>query len=196
MLTLLGVGFVAGLVTAISPCILPVLPVIFAGASTGGRRRSIAIVVGLVASFAVATLFGVALLTALHLPQDLLNDLGYAMLLVLAVALIVDPIGDLLERPFARLSSTPRVGAGTSSGIVLGLGLGLVFVPCAGLILSAISAVAATHRIGLTRSRSPPRTRRAWRSRSSPSRCSPSASPPRGRSCASTRGPCVAARGS
>src|SRR5271169_2530777 len=150
MLTLLGVGFVAGLVTAISPCILPVLPVIFAGASTGGRRRSIAIVVGLVASFAVATLFGVALLTALHLPQDLLNDLGYTMLLLLAVALIVDPIGDLLERPFARLSSTPRVGAGTSSGIVLGLGLGLVFVPCAGLILSAISAVAATHRIGLT----------------------------------------------
>jgi cytochrome c biogenesis protein CcdA/thiol-disulfide isomerase/thioredoxin len=150
MLTLLGVGFVAGLVTAISPCILPVLPVIFAGASTGGRRRSVAIVVGLVASFAVATLFGVAVLTALHLPQDLLNDLGYAMLLLLAVALIVDPIGDLLERPFAKLSSTPRVGAGTSSGIVLGLGLGLVFVPCAGLILSAISAVAATHRIGLT----------------------------------------------
>jgi cytochrome c biogenesis protein CcdA/thiol-disulfide isomerase/thioredoxin len=150
MLTLLGVGFVAGLVTAISPCILPVLPVIFAGASTGGRRRSIAIVVGLVASFAAATLFGVAVLSALHLPQDLLNDLGYAMLLLLAVALVVDPIGDLLERPFAKLSSAPRVGAGTSSGIVLGLGLGLVFVPCAGLILSAISAVAATHRIGVT----------------------------------------------
>src|SRR5271169_1812552 len=149
MLTLLGVGFVAGLVTAVSPCILPVLPVIFAGASTGTRRRSVAIVVGLVSSFAVATLFGVAVLTALSLPTDLLYDVGYAMLFLLAIALIVDPIGDFLERPFQKLSSQPRVGAGTSSGILLGAGLGLVFVPCAGLILSAISAVAATHRIGL-----------------------------------------------
>jgi cytochrome c biogenesis protein CcdA/thiol-disulfide isomerase/thioredoxin len=150
MVTLLAVGFVAGLVTAISPCILPVLPVIFAGASTGSRRRSVAIVVGLVTSFAAATLFGVVVLSALHLPQDLLNDIGYGLLILLAVALIVDPIGEWLERPFARLSSSPRVGAGTSSGLVLGAGLGLVFVPCAGLILSAITAVAATHRIGAT----------------------------------------------
>jgi len=148
MAALLGVGFLAGLVTAISPCILPVLPVIFAGASTGSRRRSVAIVLGLVASFAIATLFGVAVLSALHLPQALLNDVGYTMLLLLAVALVIDPIGDLLERPFARLSSSPRVGASTSSGLLLGAGLGLVFVPCAGLILSAISAVAATHRFG------------------------------------------------
>jgi cytochrome c biogenesis protein CcdA/thiol-disulfide isomerase/thioredoxin len=146
MVTLLAVGFVAGLVTAISPCILPVLPVVFAGGTTGGWRRSVAIVVGLATSFAVATLFGIALLNALGLPLDFLNDLGIALLLLLAVGLVIDPIGALLERPFARLQTAPRVGAGTRSGLVLGAGLGLVFVPCAGPILAAIATAAARER--------------------------------------------------
>ena len=49
MLTVLLVGFVAGVVTVISPC---VLPVVFAGGTTGGRRRAVAIVAGLTITFA------------------------------------------------------------------------------------------------------------------------------------------------
>ena len=147
MLELLGVGFLAGLVTALSPCVLPVLPVIFAGSSTGGRRRSVTIVVGLVASFGITTLVGGIVLSALGLPEDLLRDVGIALLLLLAIGLLVDPVGQLLERPFARMARSPDPA--TSSGLLLGAGLGLVFVPCAGPILAAISVVAATHRVGL-----------------------------------------------
>jgi cytochrome c biogenesis protein CcdA/thiol-disulfide isomerase/thioredoxin len=150
VVALLAVGFVAGVVTAISPCVLPVLPVVFAGGTTGSRRRSVAIVVGLAASFALATLFGVAVLTALDLPADLLDDVGLALLGLLALGLLVDPIGEALERPFARLATAPRVGPGTSSGVLLGAGLGLVFVPCAGPVLAAISAAAATRRFTLS----------------------------------------------
>jgi cytochrome c biogenesis protein CcdA/thiol-disulfide isomerase/thioredoxin len=146
MVTLLAVGFVAGLVTAISPCILPVLPVVFFGGSTGGWRRSVAIVTGLAVTFGVATLFGLAVLSALDLPDDFLNDLGVAVLLALAVGLLIEPIGAILERPFARLQSAPKVGAGTRSGLLLGAGLGLVFVPCAGPILSAITIAGGKER--------------------------------------------------
>jgi cytochrome c biogenesis protein CcdA/thiol-disulfide isomerase/thioredoxin len=147
MLTVLLVGFVAGLVTVISPCVLPVLPVVFAGGTTGGRRRAVAIVAGLTITFAAATLLGVVVLSALGLPQDLLTDIGIALLLLLALGLTIEPIGALIERPFARLSVTPKVGAGTASGVLLGAGLGLGFAPCAGPILAAITVSASRHRI-------------------------------------------------
>ncbi|HUD69726.1 MAG TPA: cytochrome c biogenesis protein CcdA [Acidimicrobiales bacterium] len=144
---MLLVGFVAGLVTVISPCVLPVLPVVFAGGTTGGRRRAVAIVAGLTITFAAATLLGVVVLSALGLPQDLLTDIGIALLLLLALGLTIEPIGALIERPFARLSVTPKVGAGTASGVLLGAGLGLGFAPCAGPILAAITVSASRHRI-------------------------------------------------
>ena len=57
---LVGVAFVAGIVTALSPCVLPVLPIVLAGGATGGPRRPYAIVAGLVASFTVFTLAATA----------------------------------------------------------------------------------------------------------------------------------------
>jgi cytochrome c biogenesis protein CcdA/thiol-disulfide isomerase/thioredoxin len=149
VLVLLSIGFLGGLITGISPCIVPVLPVVVAGGATGQSTwRPFAIVAGLVASFSVFTLVGGSILSALHLPQDFLRDLGIAALLLLAIGLLAPKIGDLLERPFARLGA--RRTAGTGSGFVLGASLGLVFVPCAGPVLAAISVVAATHRVGLT----------------------------------------------
>ena len=61
-LLLLPIAFLAGIITAVSPCVLPVLPIVFAGGASGGRRRPYAIVAGLVTSFAVFTLFATWLL--------------------------------------------------------------------------------------------------------------------------------------
>jgi cytochrome c biogenesis protein CcdA/thiol-disulfide isomerase/thioredoxin len=149
VLTLLGVGFLGGLITGLSPCVVPVLPVIMAGGSTSGNRaRPYAIIAGLILSFCVATLAGASLLRALHLPDDVLNDLGLALLFALALGLLIPRVGELMERPFARLGASRHLE--TSSGFVLGISLGLVFVPCAGPVLTAISAVVANHRIGAT----------------------------------------------
>ncbi|MGH9092201.1 MAG: cytochrome c biogenesis protein CcdA [Acidimicrobiales bacterium] len=149
MLVLLGVGFLGGLITGLSPCIVPVLPAVVAGGSSGAsRRRPYAVIAGLVASFSLFTLVGGQLLRLLHLPQDVLRDLGIGLLLLLAVGLVVPRLGELLERPFARLGSGRVAHAG--GGFVLGASLGLVFVPCAGPVLAAISAVAATDRVGVT----------------------------------------------
>ena len=55
-LILLPIAFAAGIVTAVSPCVFPVLPILFAGGASGGKRRPYAIIAGLVTSFATFTL--------------------------------------------------------------------------------------------------------------------------------------------
>ncbi|MFN2629579.1 MAG: cytochrome c biogenesis protein DipZ [Gaiellaceae bacterium] len=147
MLILIGIGFAAGVITAVSPCVLPVLPIVLAGGATSeGRRRPIAIIAGLVASFTTFTLVAASLLSTLGLPQDLLRNLAIALLFVLAATLIVPRLAILLERPLAFMSR--RRGGNLGGGFLLGVSLGLVFVPCAGPVLATVTALAAQNRIG------------------------------------------------
>ena len=105
MLILLGVAFVAGVITSLSPCVLPVLPLILAGsASSADRRRPYAIIAGLILSFTVFTLAGGALLSALGLPEDLLRDLAIAAMLLMAASLLSQRVAWLLERPLLFLT--------------------------------------------------------------------------------------------
>ncbi len=147
MAELLAVAFLGGLITGLSPCIVPVLPVVLAGGTTAAdRRRPLLIVAGLVLSFSFTVLVGSTVLSALGLPQDLLFWLGVSLLFALAAGLLVPVVGEWIERPFRRLGTSRYAGRG--GGLVLGLSLGLVFVPCAGPVLSAISVAAANHRVG------------------------------------------------
>ena len=147
MLILLGIALLAGFVTAISPCVLPVLPLLLAGgASSEDRRRPYAIIAGLVLSFTVFTLAGAAILSALGLPEDLLRDIAIVALFVLAASLLSRRVAWLLERPLLFL--TRRRVSSEGGGFVLGVSLGLVFVPCAGPVLAAMTALAASGEVG------------------------------------------------
>ena len=148
MLLLLGIGFLAGVVTAISPCVLPVLPILLAGSATDDEpRRPYAIVAGLAASFTVFTLAAAWLLDQLGLPETFLRNLALALLFVLAASLLIPQLGLLLERPFTRLGR--RSGRNLGGGFLLGASLGLVFVPCAGPVLAVITVKAASMHVGL-----------------------------------------------
>jgi cytochrome c biogenesis protein CcdA/thiol-disulfide isomerase/thioredoxin len=144
MLLLLGIGFVAGVITAVSPCVLPVLPILLAGGASG--RKPIRIIAGLVASFSVFTLFATWLLNQLGLPQDFLRNLAIAFLFVLAATLLVPQFGLLIERPLAIFSRFQPRNAG--GGFLFGAALGLVFVPCAGPVLATVTVVAANENYG------------------------------------------------
>ena len=164
MIGLVLVGVVAGFLAGISPCILPVLPVVLVAGATGsnaaaqragddarpkaGVGRSVAVVLGLVLSFSILILAGSEIISALHLPQDSLRDAGIALLILVGLGYLIPPLGAVLERPFARLRTRRPTGRG--GGLALGLALGLLYVPCAGPILAAITVVGATHRVGLT----------------------------------------------
>jgi cytochrome c biogenesis protein CcdA/thiol-disulfide isomerase/thioredoxin len=144
---LYGVAFLAGVVTAISPCVLPVLPLVLAGSATGGPRRPYAVVAGLVASFTAFTLTAAALLSALGLPADLLRNIAIGVVLFVGLALLWPPLGALVERPFQALGRR-RPGQATD-GFLLGASLGLLFTPCAGPVIAAIAALAATERLSV-----------------------------------------------
>ena len=100
-------------------------------------------------SFSLATLIGSWFLDLLGLPQDVLRWIGLVVLGVVGLGLIVPPLGDLLERPFVRLGRGRQYSGG--GGFVLGLSLGLVFVPCAGPVLAAISSVVEQPPLRLAR---------------------------------------------
>ena len=156
-MTLVLIGLVGGIITGLSPCVLPVLPVVLLGGGSAGpdtgpdaesaRRRPYLVVLGLTLSFAVFTLFGSLLLASLHLPDDAIRWLGLALLLLVGLGLLVPPLGHLIERPFYRF---PQRAVGTGrNGFLLGIALGAVFVPCAGPVLAAITVAGATGHIGL-----------------------------------------------
>jgi cytochrome c biogenesis protein CcdA/thiol-disulfide isomerase/thioredoxin len=139
-------ALVAGAGTALSPCVLPVLPAVLSVGVTGGRRRPLGVVVGLAASFTFATVGLVYVIDALGLPDDLLRTLAIATLFVFGVTLVVPPLADRVEAWVSRLVPGPARGGGDGfgSGLVLGASLGLVYAPCAGPILAGVITVSAS----------------------------------------------------
>ncbi|MEH3032656.1 MAG: redoxin domain-containing protein [Aeromicrobium erythreum] len=169
MTTLALIGLVGGLITGVSPCVLPMLPIIFFAGSTGkdqpGRPggdggvataeaptkrativRPLIIIAGLVTSFSLITLFGTTVLQALGLPDDLLLWVGLVVLVAVGLGLIFPSIGHFIEKPFYRL---PKVNNSDAGPFLFGMGLGTLYVPCAGPILAAIVVAGATGEVGL-----------------------------------------------
>jgi cytochrome c biogenesis protein CcdA/thiol-disulfide isomerase/thioredoxin len=175
VLTLALIGLIGGLVTGISPCILPVLPVIFftgaqsaettkntktttASGNEGGvavaertrptvsRARPYLVIAGLVVSFTLVTLFGSLLLSVLGLPQDVLRWAGLIVLALIGIGLIVPRFEHLLEKPFSWIPQ--KKADANKGGFSLGLALGAVYVPCAGPVLAAITVAGSTGKIG------------------------------------------------
>ena len=147
MATIALIGFLGGLVTGVSPCILPVLPVVFfSGLNSTRAARPYLVIAGLVCSFSVVTLAGSALLSALHLPQDAIRWAALVTLALIGLGLIFPPLQHLIERPFARIPQR-EIGS-NKTGFGLGLTLGALYVPCAGPVLAAIVVAGGTARIG------------------------------------------------
>lgn len=141
-------GFVAGAATALSPCVLPVLPIALSAGATGGRRRPLGIVAGLTVSFTFAVVALVYLISALHLPNELLRDIAIGVLIAFGFVLMAPPLSRRMEAwlsGFAARSGAPRpAGEGFWSGTLLGASLGILYVPCAGPILGGVIVVTAS----------------------------------------------------
>ena len=164
LVTLVLVGLVGGVITGISPCVLPVLPAIFitgGAAGTGeaaearpvgpravkrASRRPYWVVGGLTLSFSVFTLVGTIILRALSVPADTIRWVGLVVLVLLGLGMIIPKLETLLERPFTWIPQ--RNVSADRGGFMLGLALGAVYVPCAGPVLAAIAVAGATGRIG------------------------------------------------
>src|SRR5438105_7993392 len=147
MLILVPIAFAAGVITAFTPCILPVLPIVLAGGAGGGtKRRPYAIAAGLVTTFTAFLLAGAWLWGLLGISAKHQIQIGAVLLLVLALTLIVPQVGEWVERPLSFM--TRRRAGDLGGGFLLGATLGLVFVPCGGPVLATLTANVATNRVG------------------------------------------------
>ncbi len=148
MALLILFGFIAGAATALSPCVLPVLPIALSAGATGGRRRPLGIVAGLAVSFTFATVALVYVISALGLPNDFLRKLAIVVLLGFGIVLMIPPLAARLEAWMSQFASRAGVakgkGDGFWSGTAVGASLGLVYAPCAGPILAGVITVSAS----------------------------------------------------
>jgi cytochrome c biogenesis protein CcdA/thiol-disulfide isomerase/thioredoxin len=146
VLILVPIAFAAGVITAFTPCILPVLPIVLAGGAGAGTRRPYAIAAGLITTFTAFLLAGAWLWGLIGISATHQIQIGAVLLLALALTLIVPKVGELVERPF--LFVTRRRAGDLGGGFFLGASLGLVFIPCGGPVLATLTANAATDRVG------------------------------------------------
>ena len=146
MILLLAFAFLAGAATAITPCVLPVLPALLSASGTGGRRRPIGIVTGLTLTH-VITIVGIAsVVDGVGVGDGVLRTASIVALALFGVTLLLPPAAHWLELRLAFLQRlAPRGDAdGFWSGLPVGGALGFVYAPCAGPILAAVISVSAS----------------------------------------------------
>jgi cytochrome c biogenesis protein CcdA/thiol-disulfide isomerase/thioredoxin len=145
MALLMLFALVAGAGTALSPCVLPILPAVLSVGVTGGRRRPLGVVTGLALSFTFATVALVYVIDALGLPDDIARTIAIVVLAGFGITLLVPALGDRVEAYASRIAPGPMRfrGEGFGSGLLVGAGLGLVYAPCAGPILAGVITASA-----------------------------------------------------
>ena len=141
-------ALVAGAGTALSPCVLPVLPALLSASAIGGRRRPVGIALGLAATFTITIVGLASVIDGVGLGPGVTRTLAVFVLIGFGVVIALPPVAARLEAPLARLSRLgPRGrGDGFASGLLVGAALGFVYAPCAGPILAAVIAVGAPRR--------------------------------------------------
>src|SRR5207248_1429210 len=146
MLLLMLFALLAGAGTAITPCVLPVLPALLSAGAVGGRRRPLGIVVGLAATFTVAIVALAQLVKGVGLASGAARTLAIVVLFAFGIVLLIPELAARLQAPLSRLARFgPRTrGTGFWSGLGVGGALGFVCAPCAGPILAAVTSVSAS----------------------------------------------------
>lgn len=151
-MTLLVLAYLGGVLTILSPCILPVLPFVFARAGQSFYRSGLPMLIGMTITFAlVAMLVTVGGSWAVHANQYG-RYVALAILALFGLTLLLPRVADRIMQPFvsagARISASAEQGDATPSvfaSVLLGIGTGLLWAPCAGPILGLVLTGAALH---------------------------------------------------
>jgi len=146
MIVLILFAFLAGVVTVLSPCILPILPIILSSSvDTTGKRRPLGVVTGFIFSFTFFTLFLSTIVNASGIPAESLRFFSIAILIIFGLSLFIPQIQLFSEKMFSKLTRFAPNGKnkhGFFGGFIIGLSLGLLWTPCVGPILASVISLA------------------------------------------------------
>jgi cytochrome c biogenesis protein CcdA/thiol-disulfide isomerase/thioredoxin len=150
VLVILALAFLAGILTILAPCTLPVVPLVVGSALTGGRLRVVGVMAGFGLAFVATTVLLASALAAAGMTTDLLRLLSGIVLALVGLTLVVGPLGDRLG---GRLDGVATVGTrmagrtaddGLVGGLVVGSAIGLLWAPCVGPIMAGVIALAVS----------------------------------------------------
>ncbi len=150
MLASLALAFVAGLVTILNPCVLPLVPILIGSALGQGRWGPLALAAGLVTSF---TIFGFTIIAfgfSLGIDERMVRYFAGAVLALAGLVLLVPPLQAAFSAAAAPLTNrgqntlSKAEGRGVRGQFAIGALLGLVWAPCVGPTLGVAIAAAST----------------------------------------------------
>ncbi|OGG17094.1 hypothetical protein A3D77_05785 [Candidatus Gottesmanbacteria bacterium RIFCSPHIGHO2_02_FULL_39_11] len=150
MILLIAFAFLAGIITILSPCILPILPIILTSSIGGvniGKSRPIGVVIGFILSFTFFTLSLSTIVRLSGIPAETLRLISVIVVAGFGISLLVPQFQVLIEQLFSKLtgfmpSSQGRTGFG--GGLLIGFSVGLLWTPCVGPILASVISLAIT----------------------------------------------------
>jgi len=153
MILLVLFAFLAGVVTILSPCILPILPIILSstiGDENTGKSRPIGVIIGFILSFTFFTLFLSAIVSISGISADALRLFSVIVIGLFGFSFLIPQFQLLLEKMFSKMAGFIPVGQnkkGFWSGVLVGLSIGLLWTPCVGPILASVISLAITGKV-------------------------------------------------
>lgn len=147
MILLTLFAFLAGIVTVLSPCIFPLLPIILSSSDTSGKQKPLGVVTGFILSFTFFTLFLATIVQYSGIPADSLRVFAVFVLLIFGLSLLSNAIQARIEiifSKFANLMPVSKNKTGFVGGVLIGISLGLLWTPCVGPILASVISLAIT----------------------------------------------------
>ena len=146
-MTTLLLAFLGGVLTILSPCILPVVPLVFARTGRGFARETGPMLLGLAVAFTGAAMIARATAHWLLVANEIGRNIALLLLAIVGLSLVSVQVAEWFTRPVSRAGSA-LLGSGAASSpwrnVVLGMAIGLLWAPCAGPILGLLIAASAT----------------------------------------------------
>lgn len=130
-------AFLAGIISILSPCILPLLPAVMAYSTGRGRFRPIAIVAGLALTFSMVGMAAAAFGSAFFQYQQYIRIISEIIIILLGITMLMEYSSPIFNIFSGKLDIDTR-REGVIGGFILGMSLGIVWIPCTGPILSVI----------------------------------------------------------
>jgi cytochrome c biogenesis protein CcdA len=146
-------AFLAGIVTILSPCILPLLPILLAGSTGDGKLRPWGIVLGFLVSFSFFTMTLSAIVVFFQVPGDILRWIAGAFIIAFGLIMVIPALKEKFLiwasrfMPASTQNNPTQRQKGFWPGFFLGITLGLVWTPCAGPIMASVVTFAATQTL-------------------------------------------------